>query len=30
MKFVGRADGPHTIICRLFDDDLVADLAEAT
>ena len=19
MKFVGRADGPHTIICRLFD-----------
>jgi len=30
MKFVGRADGPHTIICRLFDDDLVADVAEAT
>jgi hypothetical protein len=29
MKFVGRADGPHTIICRLFDDDL-ADVAEAT
>ena len=30
MKFVGRAHGPHTIICRPFDDDLVADVAEAT
>ena len=30
MKFVGKADGPHTIICRLFDDETVAEVAEAT
>jgi 2,4-didehydro-3-deoxy-L-rhamnonate hydrolase len=30
MKFVGRADGAQAIICRLFDDGTVADVAEAT
>jgi 2-keto-4-pentenoate hydratase/2-oxohepta-3-ene-1,7-dioic acid hydratase in catechol pathway len=30
MKFIGIADGLHTIIARAFDDGSVAELAEAT
>ena len=28
MKFIGIADGRHTVVARLFDDDTVTELAE--